>query len=95
MGRLICVFSVNLSLVTVCLVVLTNVFMKFTLLSSGMAYSVVLHMDMRVSKELAASICTGDKDSKLLCNIGTIYKNTQPHIPEDSPTAIFGNKMMV
>jgi hypothetical protein len=41
MGRLICVFSVNLSLVTVCLMGLTNVFMKVTVLSSGMAYCVV------------------------------------------------------
>jgi hypothetical protein len=69
--------------------------MKVTLLSSEMVYRVVLHMDIKVSKELAASICTGDEDSKLLCNIGTICKNTQPQIPEDSPTAIFGSKMMV
>jgi hypothetical protein len=41
MGRLICVFSVNLSSVTVCLMGLTNVFMKVTILSSGMAYCVV------------------------------------------------------
>jgi len=52
-------------------------------------------MDMKVSKELAASICIGNEDSKLLSNTGTIYKNTQPHIPEDSLTAIFGDKMMV
>lgn len=41
MGRLICVFSVNLSLVTVCLMGLTNVFMKVTILSSRMADCVV------------------------------------------------------
>lgn len=41
MGRLICVCSVNLSLVTVCLMGLTNVFMKVSILSSGMAYCVV------------------------------------------------------
>jgi len=39
MGRLTCVFSVNLS--SVCLMGLTNVFMKVTILSSGMAYCVV------------------------------------------------------
>jgi hypothetical protein len=39
-------------------------------------------MDVNVSKELAAFICTGDEDSKLLCNIGTPYKNTQHHISE-------------
>jgi len=52
-------------------------------------------MDPKVSKELAASICTGDEDSKLLCNPGTIYKNTHPHIPEDSLTATSGDKIMV
>jgi hypothetical protein len=46
------------------------------MLSSGMAYYVVQHMDMSVSKELAAVIYTGDEESKLLCNTGTIYKNT-------------------
>jgi hypothetical protein len=52
-------------------------------------------MDMNVSKEQAASICAGDEDSNFLCNTGTIYKNLQHHIPEDSLTAIFGDKMMV
>jgi len=52
-------------------------------------------MDTKVSKELAASICTRGEDSKLLCNPGTNYKNTQPHIPEDSLTAISGDKIMV
>lgn len=41
MGRLICVFSVSLSLVTVCLMGLTNAFMKVTILFSGLAYCVV------------------------------------------------------
>jgi hypothetical protein len=41
MERLNYVFSVNLSLVTVCLMVLTVVFMKVTILSSGRACTVV------------------------------------------------------